>query len=428
MKLGGNSRIELIAVGNELLTPYYQDTDSLYITQRLNDLGLEINFKSIVGDCRDDLADSIKSCLVRSDVIFIIGGLGPTEDDLTREVVASTLGKTLIFEEQILSRIKQRFERRGFEMPSVNKKQAYIIEGSTVLDNKHGTAPGLWLEADKKLLILLPGPPHEIKPMFENYVWPRFLEFQKQFVARRVLKTSGLTESKIESLVLVVYPLKQSVKLTTLAYPGQIELHLFSRSLENQKKAEEALDDLEDNLIERLGENIFSSTGEELEEVIGFLLRQTQKTLSIAESCTGGLLGHRITNVSGSSDYFQQGVLAYSNDSKIQLLNISDELILQYGAVSHEVAEAMAMGIRKRSGSDLGLSITGIAGPRGGSPEKPVGLVYVGFSWEGGVEVAKNIFLGNREIIKSQSSQKALDVLRRHLLQYIKKRPSNQTS
>lgn len=422
MKLGENSRIEIIAVGNELLTPYYQDTDSIYITQRLNDLGMEINFKSIVGDSRDDLADCISSSLVRSDIIFLIGGLGPTEDDRTREVVASTLGKKLIFEEKILNKIRQRFELRGFEMPSVNNKQAYIIEDSSILENKHGTAPGLWLEAGDKLLILLPGPPHEIKPMFENYVWPRFLEFQKQFVARRVLKTSGLTESKIDSILLDVYPLQPSVNLTTLAYPGQIELHLFSRSMESHKKADEALDDLEYDLQKRLGDNIFSSSGEELEEVVGSLLRQAQKTLSIAESCTGGLLGHRITNVSGSSDYFQQGVLTYSNDSKVQLLNIPYDLILQHGAVSHEVAKAMAIGIRKISGSDIALSITGIAGPNGGSPEKPVGLVYVGLSWEGDVEVAKNIFLGNREIIKTQSSQKALDMLRRHLLKYQKKR------
>ena len=428
MKLEENSRIEIIAVGDELLTPHYQDTNSLYITQRLNDLGMEINFKSIVGDSRDDLADCISSSLVRSDIIFLIGGLGPTEDDRTREVVAATLGKKLILKEQILIRIKQRFERRGFEMPSVNNKQAYIIEGSSVLENKHGTAPGLWLEASGKLLILLPGPPHEIKPMFENYVWPRFLEFQKQFVGRRVLKISGLTESKVDSLLLDIYPLQPSVKLTTLAYPGQIELHLFSRSLESHKKADETLDELEHDLQKRLGENIFSSSGEELEEVIGTFLRQAQKTLSIAESCTCGLLGHRITNVSGSSDYFQQGVLTYSNDSKVQLLGIPYDLILQHGAVSHEVAEAMAIGIMKRSGSDIGLSITGIAGPNGGSPEKPVGLVYVGLAWENELEVAKNIFLGNREVIKSQSSQKALDMLRRHLLKFQKNRLNNQTN
>ena len=245
MKFGKESRIEIIAVGTELLTPYYQDTNSLYIIQHLNDLGMEINFKSIVGDNRDDLTVCINSAFARSEIIFFIGGLGPTEDDRTREVIASTLGKKLIFKEQILNGIKQRFERRGFEMPSVNNKQAYIIEGSSVLENKHGTAPGLWLEAGEKLFILLPGPPHELKPMFKNYVWPRFLEFQKQYMARRGLKTSGLTESKIGSLLSDVYPLLPSLNLTILAYPGQIELHLLSRSLESQKKSDGALHDLE---------------------------------------------------------------------------------------------------------------------------------------------------------------------------------------
>lgn len=420
MKLGDDSRIEIIAVGDELLTPFYQDTNSLFITLRMNDLGLAVNFKSIVGDSWDDLADCIRSSLARSDIIFLIGGLGPTEDDRTREVVASTLGKKLVFEKQILKKIRRRFERRGFEMPSVNKKQAYIIEDSEVLENMHGTAPGLWVTAGEKILILLPGPPHEIEPMFESQVMPRFTELRKKIIARRVIKTAGLTESRIESLLSEIYPLPPSVQLTTLAYPGQIELHLFSRFFKSQRKAYKALDDLEDILHKRLGDHIFSSNGEDLEEVTGRLLRQAKKTLSIAESCTGGLLGHRITNIPGSSDYFQQGVLTYSNKSKVRLLGVSESLIAQHGAVSQEVAEAMAVGIRKKSGTDFGLSITGIAGPEGGTAEKPVGLVYVSLSWKSGTTASKNIFLGNREIIKFQSSQKALDILRHHLLQYQK--------
>jgi nicotinamide-nucleotide amidase len=241
-----------------------------------------------------------------------------------------------------------------------------------------------------------------------------------------VLKTTGLTESKIESLLVGVYPLEPSVKLTTLAYPGQIELHLISLSRKSQKEADKAIVDLAYELQKRLGDHIFSSSGEELEEVVGSLLRQNQKTLSIAESCTGGLLGHRITNVPGSSDYFEQGVQTYSNDSKARILGVSPDVIIQHGAVSHEVAEAMAVGIREKWGSDYGLSITGIAGPEGGSPEKPVGLVYVGLSWAGGTKIVKNVFLGNREIIKSQSSQKALDILRHHLLQYQKEREDTQ--
>ncbi len=426
MKISKHSRIEIIAVGNELLTPYYQDTNSLYITERLNDLGMTVSFKTIVGDIQKDLAKCLRSSFDRSGIIFLIGGLGPTEDDRTREVVASTLSKKLIYEEYILERIRQRFERRGFTMPAVNEKQAYIIEGSCVLDNDHGTAPGLWLETGEKLLILLPGPPHELKPMFDKYVYLKFQKFQKRYGARRVLKTAGLTESKIESLLADVYPLQSSVQLTTLAYPGQIELHLFSLSIKSRKEANKAIGNLENELQKRLGDHIFSHAGEELEEVVGSLLRQARKTLSIAESCTGGLLGHRITNISGSSDYFQQGVLTYSNDSKAQLLGIPQDLMLQHGAVSPEVAEAMAVGIRERSGSDIGLAITGIAGPEGGSPDKPVGLVYVGLSWKDGTKVERNIFLGNREIVKFQSTQKALDMLRHHLLKYQTKKQKEQ--
>jgi nicotinamide-nucleotide amidase len=428
MKSGKNSKIEIIAVGSELLTPYYQDTNSLYITQRLNDIGMEINFKSIVGDSLDDLAVCFHTSLERSDIIFVIGGLGPTEDDRTREVLASTLGKKLVFKKAILEKIKNRFKRRGFEMPSVNNKQAYIIEGSTILENKHGTAPGLWIPTGEKVFILLPGPPHEMKSMFENSVWPRFQAVQSHFVARRVFKTAGLTESKIETILTNMYPLPSSVQLTTLAYPGQIELHLVAHSQESAKNADDMLLKIEEDLQERLDENIFSSSGDELEEVIGRLLRQAKKTLAVAESCTGGLLGHRITNVPGSSDYFLQGVQAYSNESKVQVLGVPAELIHKCGAVSHEVARAMAMSIRERSGADIGLSITGIAGPTGGSPEKPVGLVYIGISWQDGDNVLKNIFLGNREIIKSQSAQKALDMLRRHLLKYKKKTQGNHSS
>lgn len=421
MKFRKDSKIEIIAVGSELLTPFYQDTDSLYITQRLNDMGVAINFKSIVGDSPEDLATCFNTALARSDLVFIIGGLGPTEDDRTREVLASILGKTLIFKEEILEKIKSRFQRRGMEMPSVNKKQAYVIEGASVLENEHGTAPGLWLGRKGKVLILLPGPPHEMRPMFESAVWPRIQSAQSLFMARQVIKTTGLTESEIETRLSDIYPLPSAIQLTTLAYPGQIELHLTSQSLESTKKASAALSELGKKIRKRLGDHIFSSSGDELEEVTGRLLRRVKKTIAIAESCTGGLLGHRITNVPGSSDYFSQGVQAYSNESKIQMLGIQADLIHTYGAVSQEVARAMAQGIRERSGADIALSITGIAGPAGGSPEKPVGLVYTAIAFDGGVDVVKNVFLGDRAMVKSQSAQKALDMLRRHLLQYKKK-------
>lgn len=408
--------IEIMAIGSELLTPHFQDTNSLYLTQRLNELGREVSFKTIVGDDWNELTLCINDAISRSDLIIAIGGLGPTRDDLTREAFAYVLSRKLLFREELLQRIKERFERRSLEMPDINKKQAYVIEGSEVLPNKNGTAPGLWLEIGKKIITLLPGPPHELKPMFDDFVWPKLKKLKVEHASHAVLKTTGLTESEIESLIFDLYPKTPDVKITTLAYPGQIEIHLTAHSKKSQKKAAEKNSELKEAILLRLQKNIFSQEGEELEEVVGYLLREDKKTLAVAESCTGGLIGHRITNVPGSSDYFIQGVIAYSNDAKKGLLDVPSDLIEKHGAVSYQVAQAMAQGVRKKAQADLGVGITGVAGPTGGTPEKPVGLVYVALAWREGCEVTKNLFLGKREAIKFQSSQKALDMIRRHLL------------
>lgn len=408
--------IEIMAIGSELLTPHFQDTNSLYLTQRLNELGREVSFKTIVGDDWNELTLCINEAISRSDLIIAMGGLGPTRDDLTREAFAYVLGRKLLFREELLQRIRERFERRNLEMPDINKKQAYMIEGSEILPNKNGTAPGLWLETEKKIIILLPGPPHELKLMFDDFVWSKLKKLKVEHASRAVLKTTGLTESEIESLIFDLYPKTPDVKMTTLAYPGQIEIHLTAHSKKSQKKAAEKLNELKDAILLRLEKNIFSQEGEELEEVVGYLLRGDKKTLAVAESCTGGLMGHRITNVPGSSDYFIQGVIAYSNEAKKGLLDVPSDLIEKHGAVSYQVAQAMAQEVRKKAQADLGVGITGIAGPTGGTPEKPVGLVYVALAWDEGCEVTKNLFLGKREAIKFQSSQKALDMIRRHLL------------
>lgn len=408
--------IEIMAIGSELLTPHFQDTNSLYLTQRLNELGREVSSKTIVGDDWNELTLCINETISRSDLIIAMGGLGPTRDDLTREAFAYVLGRKLLFREELLQRIRERFERRNLEMPDINKKQSYVIEGSEILPNKNGTAPGLWLETEKNIIILLPGPPHELKPMFDDFVWPKLKKLKVEHTSRAVLKTTGLTESEIESFIFDLYPKTPDVKVTTLAYPGQIEIHLTAHSKKSQKKAAEKLNELKDAILLRLEKNIFSQEGEELEEVVGYLLRGDKKTLAVAESCTGGLMGHRITNVPGSSDYFIQGVIAYSNEAKKGLLDVPSDLIEKHGAVSYQVAQAMAQEVRKKAQADLGVGITGIAGPTGGTPEKPVGLVYVALAWDEGCEVTKNLFLGKREAIKFQSSQKALDMIRRHLL------------
>jgi nicotinamide-nucleotide amidase len=411
-------KVEIIAVGSELLTPYYQDTNSLYLTQHLNDLGLKVSFKSIIGDNWDDLCEGIKIALRRADLIMTIGGLGPTQDDRTREAFAAALGKDLIFKQEILEQIKKRFGRRNLVMTPENQKQAYIIKGSEILENQNGTAPGLWIETGSQTAVLLPGPPQELKPMFESLVLPRLQVYRRSSSHRKTLKITGLTESKIESLISDLYPHELDLNLTILAYPGQIEIHLTGYSDENDFSAEDKVGKLEEKIYSRLGENIFSNNGEELEETVGTLLRRIGATVAVAESCTGGLLGHRITNVPGSSDYFIQGVQAYSNAAKIQLLGVPRSVVNTHGAVSAAVAETMAAGIRRIARSDYGIAITGIAGPAGGSEDKPVGLVFTALAQTEGVDVKKNLFLGNREMIKYRSSQKALDMLRRHLLHH----------
>ena len=409
-------KIEIMAIGSELLTPYFQDTNSLYLTERFNDLGMEVSYKTIVSDDWDDLVLCLKQALARADIIVGIGGLGPTKDDRTREALASVLKRKLIYKKEILQKIKKRFERRGLSMPAVNKKQAYIIQGGKPLENRKGTAPGLWLDTGKEIVILLPGPPHELKPMFDSSVWPDLQRFKKKHACRRVLKITGLTESKIETLISNLYPEEPHLRLTILAYPGQIEIHIAAYSEESQDEAEKSVETLEKNLLDRLKENVFSTRGEELEEVVGRLLRLHQKTLATAESCTGGFLGHRLTNISGSSDYFLLSMVVYSNETKSYQLGVSSTLIEKHGAVSPQVATAMAAGIRQKARSSFGLAITGIAGPTGGTPEKPVGLVYTALAWDNGTEVVKNIFIGNREMVKFQSTQKALDMIRRHFL------------
>jgi len=408
-------RVEILAVGSELLTPYFQDTNSLYLTKRLNDLGLEVSFKTIVGDEQDDLRLKVEEALHRADLILAMGGLGPTADDRTGEVFSLVLGRKIIFNPVLLERIEERFRRRGLSMPDSNRKQAGLIEGAEALPNEHGTAPGQWLEWGSKIIILLPGPPHELEPMFENHVLPRLEPLRHGFLGRRVLMIAGLTESLVEDRMAGLYPDDPSVKITTLARPGQIELHLTASSAESVEEALSRLRPLESRLLEAMGDNIFSQEGERLEEVVGRILRGQKKTVACAESCSGGLLSHRLTNVPGSSDYFLAGVVAYSNQAKEDLLAVPPDLVRTFGAVSAEVGRAMAQSVRRVASADFGLAITGIAGPGGGTAEKPVGLVYTALAWDNGQNVVRNQFLGTRPHIKFQSSQKALDMLRRHL-------------
>lgn len=416
MKEKSGLTIEIIAVGSEFLTPYYQDTNSLYLTSQLNDLGLKVSYKSIVGDEYNSLLSCFRNALDRSDMIFVIGGLGPTTDDITRETFAKALGREMEFKNEIFKDIKKRFQKRKIDMAPSNKRQAFIIKGSEVIENKAGSAPGLWIDNTKNIIVLLPGPPVEMKAVFESQVLPRIKKYKAGFRIHKTLKMTGITESRTESLISDLYPDSPGINMTLLAYPGQIEIHLSSHSPVSLEKSSEKVNPILEKIKKRLEKYIFSENGEELEEVIGRLLSENRKTVSTAESCTGGLLGHRITNVPGSSQYYLQGFQVYSNEAKVKLLGIDKAVIEKKGAVSSEVAKRMAEEVRRKSKSDFGLAITGIAGPSGGTSDKPVGLVFTALSWDNGVKVEKNHFLGNRSTIKFRSTQKAMNMLRRYIL------------
>ena len=409
-------KIEILAVGSELLSPFFQDTNSLYLIRRLNDLGLDVTRKTVVGDDFEELHDAVQTAAARSDLVLIMGGLGPTGDDITRDACAAALGRKLFLKEDLLVRIEERFRRRGKVMPLSNRSQARLLEGAEALRNDNGTAPGQWLIHGKTRVVLLPGPPRELEPMFEEAVWPKLRDWRKGVTERRTFKITGLTESEVEARIADLYPKARDLRLTILSSPGQIEIHLTSFHEEGAGTSAAALDGLGAEIDRRLGNHIFSSTGDELEAVVGRFLRESRRTLATAESCTGGLLAHRITNIPGSSDYFLEGCITYGNRAKTVRLGVPADLISAHGAVSSEVARAMAEGVRAMSGADCGLAVTGIAGPTGGSAEKPVGLVYTALAWNGGTDIRKNLFLGGRESVKFQSSQRALDMLRRYLI------------
>jgi nicotinamide-nucleotide amidase len=413
-------KTEIIAVGTELLTPDFGDTNSLFLTAGLNAIGIEVSYKTIVGDDEGDLRRVLRTALGRSGLILCMGGLGPTEDDRTRETLARILGRKLVFHEEIRARIRERFRRRGVPMSPSNLKQCYVIEGAEVLENQNGTAPGLWLSKGEHKIALLPGPPREIRPMFEDHVLPRLAAFGRGPVVRRTIRLTGLGESSMESLLKPVYPsVPRGVTVTTLASPGDLSIRLTYGG--PGQKAPAVLGRLEGAIEKALGPWIYSRDGAGLEEVVGALLKEGRKTIACAESCTGGLLSHRLTNVPGSSAYFLESAVVYGNRSKTERLGVASALIDHSGAVSVAVARAMAVGIRRTSGADLGLAVTGIAGPSGGTPGKPVGLVYIALAHSHGTTVLKNLFFGGRADIKFQASQKALDLVRKTLTKRAKK-------
>ncbi|HLA11791.1 MAG TPA: competence/damage-inducible protein A [Pyrinomonadaceae bacterium] len=407
---------EIIAIGSELLAPDRSDTNSLWLTEQLNGLGIEVKLKTIVGDDDARLEEAIKDALRRTKVVITTGGLGPTEDDITRKVTARALGKRLLLDEEVLQEIRKRFESFGRTMPERNSRQAMVIEDSVVLPNPNGTAPGLFLEHHGAAIVLLPGPPREMQPMFENHVRPRLAGRAGQMrVLRRVIKVAGMGESAVDEKIAPVYTQYTNPQTTILFNRSEIDIQLTA-SGRTDSDAEQLLDKVTEQLEDALGHSIFSFRGETMEEVVAARLTLGGYTIGVAESCTGGLLAQRLTSIAGSSRYFIEGVVAYSNDAKTRTLGVEPILLLEHGAVSAPVAEAMAEGIRRRAGTDFGLSITGIAGPGGGSDEKPVGLVYIALVDDVDSKTRKLMLPGDRDLIRWRASQAALDLLRRRLL------------
>lgn len=411
---------EIIAIGSELLTPFRQDTNSLYLTEKLNQLGVEVIFKTIVGDNRERLTGAASLAVSRAEVVIFMGGLGPTEDDLTREAVADALGLELRRDPAIITSLEQRFAARGWKMATNNLKQADVLSGATVLPNANGSAPGQWMsgkyDGRERIILLLPGPPHELKALFEEQCLPRLrAKLPPQFIATRELKITGLGESACDSRIAPIYKLYTDVDTTILAGADEIQLHLKSRAA-SLEAAQSRVDELAEKIEEELGDSVFSDNGESMEQIVGYYLQMRNATLAVAESCTGGLLAERITSVGGSSRYFLGGAVVYSNQLKTAFADVPAELIEKHGAVSPEVAKALAEGIRRRSGATFGLSVTGVAGPAGGSDTKPVGLVFHALASDAGTEVVERKFPGDRKRIRRFASQQALDMVRRKLM------------
>jgi len=417
------SRAAIIAVGSELLTPSKLDTNSLFITDRLNELGVDVAVKAVVGDDRDELVHVLAVALERVDLVVLSGGLGPTDDDVTREAVAKALDRPLAEDEGLVAHLRTRFAARGFTrpMPENNRRQAMVPAGARVIDNGNGSAPGLWIDHGDRVVLLLPGPPRELKPMLTDVAKGWLSErVAGAPLVRRVLRVAGRFESEVDQVLAPLYKewagRTPSVAATILATPGSIEIHVSTRAA-SAEIARAALETAVAEAVAAVGSNVYSTDGRLLEEVVGELLVERGLRVGVAESCTGGLITSRLTDVSGSSRYVDASIVTYSNQAKADLLDVDAALIDEHGAVSEPVAIAMAQGIRHRAPADIGIGVTGIAGPTGGTPDKPVGTVVVAVASATGCRVRTFRFFGDRGLVKFQASQSALDMVRRMLLE-----------
>jgi nicotinamide-nucleotide amidase len=408
---------EVVSIGTELLLGQIVDTDAAYLGQQLSAMGISLYHRATVGDNLERAVATVGQAVSRADIVFLIGGLGPTMDDLTRDVIAAVMNAPLVRDEAVAKHLEAFFARRGAKMVESNYRQADVPTGGRPLPNVNGTAPGILIEKNGKTIIALPGPPNEFVPLFESEVYPYLRERTggaRQVIRSRTLRIIGLGESLIEEKV---KDLMQDANPSVAPYAKVGEVHLrVTAKVARDEDADALIAERAALLYDRLGSHIYGENEATLEEAVVRLLAEQKKTVATAESCTGGLLAGRITNVSGSSAVFTTGLVTYSNEAKSRLLQIPRALISSVGAVSSEVAQAMAERVRELAGTDYGIGITGIAGPGGGTPEKPVGLVYIGIADANGVRATKNLYTGIRADVRHRSTQTALDMLRQALL------------
>jgi len=406
---------EIIAVGSELLLGQIVNTNAQFISQNLSDLGINVYYHTVVGDNRNRFMEALNIASKRADLIITTGGLGPTMDDLTKETIADFLGFELVLHEPSARAIREYFEKRGRTLTENNLKQAMFPKDAIVLPNHHGTAPGAILEKDNRVFIMLPGPPYELQPMFNNYVMPYLAERENQKIFSRVLRIFGIGESAVEEAIKDLLVNQTVPTIAPLASYGDVTLRLTVKCRRDEDPFA-YIKPVEDEIRRRLGSAVYGVDDERLETVVAKLLNTKGLSLAVAESCTGGLIGDMLTNVPGISENFLEGTVTYSNEAKIKRLGVRPETITRYGAVSQETAREMAVGIMNSSGADIGLAVTGIAGPGGGTVEKPVGLVFIAVAMNDEVDVKQFQFSGDRKRVKNSTAKQALDLLRRKLL------------
>ena len=409
-------RAIFIAVGSELLEKDRIDTNSIYVAQKLMENGILMDMKVVVGDDITNLSWIIKNACKRVQLVIVTGGLGPTEEDVTREAAADALKRELEFKEEIVAELEVRFRKRGITMPQINTRQAFIIQGAEVLPNARGTAPGLYIDDEECKVLLLPGPPREMQPMFDNVFEEKIAPLCNFHVYTRCFKFADITESEADSMLAELYTkYKRNIKTTVLANPGLIEVHLLGRSRKTPEEAKTLTDELAEKIKERMKDYLVTEKEISMEQFIVEELKAHNLTLSAAESCTGGGLGNTITNIPGSSDVFLGGVVAYSNELKKKLLGVNENTLKKHGAVSKETAEEMANGVRKLTGSDIAVAVTGIAGPGDAAENKPVGLVFMHLNSEKKDIAIYKLFPGSREMVKARTVNYSLNLVRKYL-------------